>query len=125
MSMASGLAALIAGFSAMYFGFCVAVWVILVVAQWKIFEKAGRPGWAALVPIYSAIVLLEIVGKPGWWVLLLFIPLVNLVITVIAAIGLAASFGCRAEFAIGLVLLPIVFYPILGFGSQTYRRLGS
>ena len=88
---------------------------------WRIFEKAGKPGWAAIIPIYNVIVLLEIVGRPVWWVLLLFIPVVNLVIGFLLALDLSRSFGHDLAFALGLFFLGFIFYPILAFGGDTYR----
>jgi hypothetical protein len=92
----------------------------MIAALWKVFTKAGEPGWAAIVPIYNAIVLLKISGKPLWWIILLFIPFVNFIIGILAALGLSEKFGKGAGFGIGLAFLPFVFYPILGFGSATY-----
>lgn len=94
--------------------------VVMIVAMWKIFTKAGQPGWAAIVPFYNFYVMLKIVGRPGWWLVLLFIPLVNLVIAIIVAVDLAKSFGKGGGFAVLLILLPFIGYPILGFGSDRY-----
>jgi hypothetical protein len=93
---------------------------LLIVAAWQVFTKAGKPGWACLIPIYNLYVLLKIVGRPGWWLLLYLIPIVNVIIYVIVDVELANSFGKGAGFAIGLILLPYIFIPILGFGSATY-----
>ena len=90
---------------------------VLIAAMWKIFAKAGKPGWACLVPFYNLIVLLEIVGRPLWWIVMLLIPFVNLVFVFIIAIDLAKSFGKGTGFAMGLIFLSPIFYPILGFGS--------
>ena len=98
----------------------LAIIVFLVACFWKVFTKAGKPGWAAIVPIYNLIVLLEIVGKPAWWVILMLIPCVNIVIMFIVYIELAKAFGQSTGFGIGLALLGIVFLPILAFGSSTY-----
>lgn len=98
----------------------LAVLAVVIIGMWKVFVKAGKPGWAAIVPIYNIIVLLEIVGKPLWWILLMFIPFVNFVIAIILMLELAKSFGKSVGFAIGLLLLPVVFYPILGFGDAKY-----
>ena len=98
----------------------LAVIVLVVVAMWKVYEKAGKPGWAAIIPIYNIWVLLEIAGKPGWWLILFFIPLVNLIIAIITLVALAAKFGKGVGFAIGLIFLPFIFYPILGFGDAQY-----
>jgi hypothetical protein len=100
--------------------FYLAIVVVLVAAMWKVFEKAGQPGWAAIVPIYNIYILLQIVGKPGWWLVLFLIPLVNLIIIFIVYIGLAHSFGKSTGFGIGLVFLGIIFFPILGFGDAEY-----
>jgi hypothetical protein len=99
----------------------LAIGIIVIVAMWKIFVKAGQPGWASIIPIYNAYILCKIVGKPGWWVILLFIPVVNFIIGIILMVGLAKSFGKGTGFAIGLILLGFIFFPILGFGDETYR----
>lgn len=101
------------------------VWLVVVVAViaglWKVFVKAGKPGWAAIVPIYNFIVMLEIVGKPIWWIVLMFIPLVNLVVAIIVSIELAAKFGKSVAFGIGIAFLGFIFIPILGFGDARYQ----
>jgi hypothetical protein len=100
--------------------FCLAIGVVMIAALWKVFTKAGQPGWAAIVPIYNLIVLLNIVGKPLWWIILLMVPLVNIYAIFSIAIALAKSFEKSTGFGIGLVVLGIIFYPILGFGSARY-----
>jgi hypothetical protein len=95
--------------------------VSIIVSMWKIFTKAGKPGWAAIVPIYNIIVLQEIVGKPAWWIILYFIPLVNLVIAVWTTNLLSKSFGNSEGFTLGLLFLPFVFYPVLAFGNSSYH----
>ena len=95
--------------------------LIPIVGAWKVFVKAGQPGWAVLVPIYNAYVMLKIAGKPGWWLVLLFVPLANLVVGILATLAIAAKFGKGGGFATGLFLLPFVFYPILGFGRAQYK----
>ncbi|ONI87680.1 hypothetical protein ALI22I_20950 [Saccharothrix sp. ALI-22-I] len=100
----------------------LAIGIFLIAATWKIFTKAGKPGWAAIIPFYNIYVQLKIVGRPGWWLILLLIPLVNIVISVIIALDLAKSFGKSGAFGFfGLWLFGIVGYPILGFGSATYQ----
>ena len=96
--------------------------VLLVVTMWKIFTKAGEPGWASLVPIYNACVMFKIAGKPMWWIILCFIPIVNIIVSILAAIGLANKFGKGGGFAVGLILLPFIFYPILAFGDAEYQK---
>lgn len=101
------------------------VWLLLIVlvvaGMWKTFEKAGKPGWAAIIPIYNLVVLLEIAGKPAWWVILFFVPLVNLIVFVIAYMALAAKFGKGAGYALGLAFLSPIFFPMLGFGDSRYQ----
>src|ERR1700753_3994349 len=118
---AGALAGVMAIISAMLIPLII-IWVIMVVAQWKIYEKAGKPGWAAIVPIYNVIILLEIVGKPVWWILLFLIPCVNIVFLVWTTNLLSKSFGQSEGFTVGLLLLGVVFYPVLAFGN--YRYLG-
>jgi hypothetical protein len=98
----------------------LAILVLMIAACWKVFTKAGQPGWAAIVPFYNLYVFLTIAGKPGWWLILFFIPIVNLLVGIIVTVEIAKRFGKGGGFAAGLILLPIVFYPILGFGSARY-----
>jgi len=97
----------------------IAVTVLIVVAMWKIFSKAGQPGWAAIIPIYNLFVWCKIVGRPAWWILLLLICFP--IFYIILCIDLAKSFGKGVGFALGLIFLSVIFFPILGFGSATYQ----
>lgn len=92
-----------------------------IIGLWKVFNKAGKPGWACIVPLYNIIVLLEITGKPTWWILLMFIPFVNIVIHIIVYHQLSLSFGKDSGFTVGLIFLPMIFIPILGFGNSVYQ----
>jgi hypothetical protein len=94
--------------------------VLVIAGMWKVFTKAGKPGWAAIIPIYNTIVLLQIAGKPVWWFLLFFIPIVNIVIAVMVMIGIAKAFGKGTGFALGLLFLSPIFIPILGFSDAKY-----
>ena len=100
------------------------VWLLIVVlmiaGMWKVFQKAGKPGWAAIIPIYNFIVLLEIAGKPAWWVILLFVPFVNFIIGILLGVSVAAKFGKSTGYGLGLAFLGPVFYPMLGFGDAQY-----
>jgi len=98
-----------------------ALMVLLFVSLWRIHEKAGQPGWAAIIPIYNVVVLLRIAGKPLWWIILLIIPLVNIIVWVIVSVAIANNFGRGTLFGIGLLVLGIIFYPILAFGDATYQ----
>ena len=95
--------------------------ILLLVSMWKIYTKAGKPGWAFIVPIYNIIVLLEIVGKPWWWLFLLLIPVVNFVFLIWIYNLLSLSFGKDSGFTVGLILLSPIFIPILGLGSAEYK----
>ena len=97
-----------------------AIVVAVVAGLWGIFAKAGKPGWAAIVPVYNFIVFLEIAGRPIWWVVLLLIPCVSLIATIIVWIDVAKAFGKGGGYAAGLILLPFIFAPMLGFGSDKY-----
>ena len=94
--------------------------VFMIAALWKVYRKAGKPGWVAIIPIYNYIVLLEIIGRPLWWIFLFLIPLANIVFSFIIHIDLAKSFGKSTGFGVGLTLLSIIFFPILGFGDARY-----
>jgi len=100
--------------------FFVAFWIFLIAAQWKVFEKAGQPGWACIIPIYNIYIMTKIGGKPGYWVLLLLVPIVNLVIIIWLINMISKSFGKDEGFTAGLILLGFIFWPILGFGSAKY-----
>lgn len=112
----SGLIAFIMG----YLAFFLVLGIIVIISRWKIFQKAGKPGWAAIVPVYNFIVELEIIGKPWWWLLLMFVPIVNVVFAIMMVNLLAKSFGKDVGFTLGLLFLPFIFYPILAFGKAEY-----
>ena len=100
--------------------FYVVVMAFFAFVGWKVFEKAGKPGWAAIIPIYNMVVFLEIVGKPVWWIVLMFIPIVSLIISIILCISLAERFGKGTGFGIGIAFLGFVFLPMLAFGDAEY-----
>lgn len=127
--------------------------IIVTVSQWRIYSKAGQPGWACIVPIYNVLVLLDIIRKPRLWLLYILVAaviqgiyssmtmdtsdantvpltltilngvasLVTLIIGIRMTHGISTAFGKQIGFTIGLLLLPIVFFPILAFGSATYQ----
>ena len=94
--------------------------IVSIIGLWKMYVKAGRPGWAALIPIYNVVVLLEIIGKPTWWVILSFIPFVNAIVGIIIMHNLSKAFGRGIGTTLGLIFLPVIFYLILGFGKAKY-----
>jgi len=101
--------------------FMLLITIAIIAGVWKVFVKAGKPGWASLIPIYNVVVILQIVGRPIWWLVLLFIPFVNFVVAIIISIDMAKSFGKGTGFGIGLALLGVIFYPMLGFGDARYQ----
>ncbi len=106
----------------------IAIIALEIAALWKVFVKAGQPGWAAIIPIYNLYVLLKVIGRPPWWLALFFVgvivPFVGwillVVIGIIVAIDLAKSFAKSSGFAVGLFFLSFIFVPILGFGESQY-----
>jgi hypothetical protein len=99
----------------------IAIIVLMLASMWVIYTKAKKPGWACIIPIYNLIVLLQIVGKPWWWILLFCIPIVNIVFVIWMYNLLSKSFGKNEGFTVGLILLSIIFFPILAFGSAKYK----
>ena len=98
----------------------LAIGVCISAGMWKLFTKAGKPGWAALVPVYNVIVLLEIVGRPAWWVLLLFTPFTSIFFLVMVMLDLARSFGKSSGFGVLMAFFAPVMYLVLGFGQDRY-----
>ena len=101
-------------------GLSLGTTLVCLAASWKIFEKAGQPGWAAIVPIYNLIVLVKIIGKPTSWVVFCFIPFVNFVMIFLLTFALARTFNKGGGFAVGLLLLPPIFYSLLAWGNARY-----
>ncbi len=100
-----------------------AISIFYLIAQWKIYEKAGKPGWAILIPIYRAIVFLEIIGKPWWWLLLFLIPGINVIFLIWSVNLLSVKFGKGVGFTLGIIFLGFIFIPILAFGDAKYIDL--
>lgn len=94
--------------------------VIIIIAVWKIFTKAGEPGWNALIPFYNIYKLFKISMGNGWFFLMLFIPIANVVAAFLLAYNLARAFGKSTGFAVGLFLLQPVFMMILGYSNAQY-----
>lgn len=92
-----------------------------IASFWKIYVKARKPDWAALIPIYNLIVFCDIIGKPRWWTLLMIIPYIGLIWSIWGTNLIVKKFGKTEGFTVGCVFLPFVFYPILGFGDARYQ----
>lgn len=108
-------------FNTNMFIFIAILVIITIAAQWRIYDKAGKPGWAAIIPIYNIIVLMEIIGKPWWWLLLFLFPPTALIFAIWSVNLLSKSFGQSVGFTIGLLLVGIIFYPMLAFGNYEYK----
>jgi hypothetical protein len=100
--------------------FAIMVTVVEIVGAWYMFQKAGEPGWAAIIPVYNYLIAIKIAGKPWWYILLMLIPVVNLVIIIITLDGLAKNFGKGTGFTVGLFFFRFIFVAILGFGNAVY-----
>jgi hypothetical protein len=101
------------------------VWLIValvvIIGLWKVFTKAGQPGWAAIIPILNLYILCKVAGRPGWWLILMLIPIVNFIIWIILSLDLAKNFGKGAGFGVGIALLSFIFLPVLGFSDAQYQ----
>ncbi len=109
-----------AGMSAGSIVFSLVVFVLSIVAYWRIFEKAGEAGWKSIIPIYDVYILFKIAWGKGWMFLLLFIPVVNIVIYIMMLYKLNKAFDKGVGFFILLLLLPNIGYLILAFDGSEY-----
>jgi len=107
-------------YNPLFIGICIAIGLIQIISLWRVFEKAGRPGWAAIIPIYNIYVMCKIGGKRGWWVLLMCIPFLGIIFSVWILNMISKSFGKDEGFTVGLLFLSFIFWPILGFGKSKY-----
>ena len=112
--------ALATGVLTVYMVIVLAVCVISLVGMWKIFVKAGKPGWGAIIPFYNMYCLFEMSFGTGSLFLLCFVPCVNVVMTIVMWIKLAQAFGKGAGFGVGILLVPFIFLPMLGFGDAQF-----
>jgi hypothetical protein len=95
--------------------------ILEIAGMWKVFTKAGRPGWAAIVPVYNNLQLIWTTGRPWWWILLMLIPIVNIVVIAMILHDISKSFGRGVGMTLLLFFLPFIGFPMLGFGSATYN----
>lgn len=122
----SGDAGLAAGAAIVFLLVYIAVFIaVSALMYWGLFEKAGEPGWASLVPFYNLWILVKISGKEGFWFILFLVPCLNIVALIVISLAIAERFGKEPIYALGLIVLPIVFFPILGFGSAQYQPIGA
>lgn len=112
--------AAVGGTLLVYYLVMLAVWVLMIIGRWKVFTKAGKPGWGSLIPFYSSYCLYDIAFGTGWLFLLTLVPCVGFVFSIILQFKLAKSFGLGAAFGFGLLFLNAIFMMILGFGNYTY-----
>jgi hypothetical protein len=114
---AGGALASIMGGMCCYFVVIIALVVLIYGAWWKLFAMAGKPGWAALIPIYNLYMITQIVGREGWWVFVYW--LVPVFGWFMVCYDLARSYGKDTGYAVGMFLLGVLFFPMLGFGKET------
>ncbi len=119
----TGFAGVMALMGGIWLFLILALSIFSIICMWRIFVKAGKPGWASIVPIYNTIVLLDICGLQWWYLLLMLIPIVNIVILILMYVKLAEVFGRSGGFAIGLIFLNIIFMAILAFGPASYNKI--
>ncbi len=104
--------------------FYFAILIFMIVVMWKIFVKAGKPGWGCIIPIYNIILQLQIAGRPFWWIFLLLIPYVNIFFAVVIILDIAKAFGKEESiFETGMLFLPFIFFPIIAFDSSEYQEI--
>jgi len=99
--------------------------VIVIIGYWRTFVKAGRPGWGAIIPFYNLYLYIKVGGRPGWWLILYFIPFVNIIMDLIVSIDVSRNFGHGTGYGIGLWLLKPIFMLILGFGGDQYKPVNA
>jgi len=99
--------------------------LIPIAGMWLVYDKAGEPGWAAIIPIYNTYVMLKITNNPVWYLILFLIPLVNFLVSLKVLYDLAQAFGKGIGYMLGLILLPFVFFPLLGFGDAQFQGRGA
>lgn len=103
------------------FALCLGIALFFIIAAWKVYAKAGKPGWGIFIPFYNVYLWIKIAGRPGWWLVLYLIPIVDIVIAIILAVEVAKAFGKSGAFGFFLIFLfGFIGIPILGYGSAVY-----
>jgi hypothetical protein len=105
--------------------FFLAIVIFCIAGVWRTYSKAGHPGWTCLIPIYNTYVWVKMASKPGWWVLLMFIPVLNVIFAIIVAAGVARNFGKGIGFTIGMIIFPFIFLMVLGFGDSKFNPVAE
>ena len=118
VSTTSGLTGAIAAMGLFFWILSMALSILMIVSLWKIFKKAGKPGWASIIPIYNIYIMCEIAEKEWWYVLLSFVPFANIYAMIVLYNGMAKRFGKSGGFVAGMILLPVIFFPMLAFGKD-------
>lgn len=103
----------------------LAIIILMIASTWVVFDKAGQPGWAAIIPIYNTIIMLKIAGKPIWWIILFFVPIVNVIVMIRMMHSISTNFGRGVGTTLWLIFLSVIFWPILAFGSAEYNPVDS
>lgn len=103
----------------------LAVVILTIVGTWRIFEKAGQPGWGCLIPIYNLYLYTVVAQKPGWWTVMFFIPVVNIVFLIMTLHAISTKFGKGAGYTVGMIFLWFVFIPMLGLGDAQYNATST
>ncbi len=118
--LASGAFAGIMAMGAVFYIIALLVGIFSIVCMWKVFTKAGKPGWASIIPIYNMVVMFQIAGMSPWMILLMLVPIANVIVAIMLYINFAKAFGKSGAFAVGLIFLNIIFMAILAFDSSEY-----
>ena len=118
VSTTSGLTGAIAAMGLFFWILSMALSILMIVSLWKIFKKTGKPGWASIIPIYNIYIMCEIAEKEWWYVLLSCVPFANIYAMIVLYNGMAKRFGKSGGFVAGMILLPVVFFPMLAFGKD-------
>lgn len=118
VSTTSGLTGALAAMGLFFWILSMALSILMIISLWKIFKKAGKPGWASIIPIYNIYIMCEIAEKEWWYVLLSCVPFVNIYAMIVLYNGMAKRFGKSGGFVAGMILLPVIFFPILAFGKD-------
>jgi hypothetical protein len=100
----------------------IVIGILMIASVWRVFSKAGEPGWASLIPFYNLFVFVKICGKPAWWMILFFVPVANIVAWVVTSFALAERFGKETLFGLGLCFVGFIFWPLLAFGEAQYKE---